>query len=119
MSAVTPEKPRVASPVKPKTQSTPIARAMRETAKDALDAAVFEKRPYLKMAFQNPYNVTLLGAGIVVSILTLNPLPALIALGGEALWLLHGPDSKCAGFSGTRASRKSAWRSRRRSARSA
>jgi len=94
MSAVTPEKPRVASPVKPKTQSTPISKAMRETAKDALDAAVFEKRPYLKMAFANPYNMTLLGAGIAVSILTLNPLPALIALGGEALWLLHGPDSK-------------------------
>lgn len=91
---MTPEKPRVAPAAKPKTQSTQISKAIRETAKDTIQKSVFENRPYLKMAFSNPYNLTLLGAGIAASVLTLNPLPALIALGGEAMWLLHGPDSK-------------------------
>ncbi|HXG59449.1 MAG TPA: hypothetical protein VNL91_10540 [Thermoanaerobaculia bacterium] len=71
-----------------------IAAAVRETAKDAVEKVVFEKRPYLRMAFANPYNLSLLAGGIVASILTLNPVPALIALGGEALWLLHAPGSK-------------------------
>jgi hypothetical protein len=53
-----------------------------------------EKPSYFKMAFKNPYNLTLLlGAG-ALSVITLNPIPALIALGGEALWLLHAPDSR-------------------------
>ncbi|MBV9494459.1 MAG: hypothetical protein JOZ54_09445 [Acidobacteria bacterium] len=68
--------------------------AIRETAREALQSAVFEKRPYLKMAFANPYNLSLLIGGIAASILTVNPLPALLAVGGEALWLLHAPESK-------------------------
>jgi hypothetical protein len=53
-----------------------------------------EKRPYLKWAFANPYNITLLAGAVAASVLTLNPLPAIIALGLEGLWLLHGPESK-------------------------
>lgn len=68
--------------------------AIRETAREAVQSAVFEKRPYLKMAFANPYNLSLLIGGIAASILTVNPLPALLAVGGEALWLLHAPESK-------------------------
>lgn len=49
---------------------------------------------YLKMAFANPYNLSLLAGGLIASAVTLNPLPAAVALGAEALWLLHGPDSK-------------------------
>ncbi|HVS29984.1 MAG TPA: hypothetical protein VMS98_00885 [Thermoanaerobaculia bacterium] len=52
------------------------------------------KKPYFRMALKNPYNLTLLLGGIGASLLTLNPIPALIALGGEAIWLLHAPDSK-------------------------
>lgn len=52
------------------------------------------KRPYFKMAFANPYNLSLFIGGVAASILTANPLPALIACGGEALWLLHAPESK-------------------------
>lgn len=87
-----PEKPRPVT----KTQAgkTRIASAVRETAKDAVEKALFEKRPYLKLAFANPYNLSLLAGGLVASVLTLNPVPALIALGGEALWLLHAPGSK-------------------------
>lgn len=53
-----------------------------------------EKRPYLKWAFANPYNISLLVGAVAASVLTLNPLPAIIALGLEGLWLLHGPESK-------------------------
>jgi hypothetical protein len=54
-----------------------------------------EKKPsYFSMAFKNPYNLTLLLGGVAASVLTVNPIPALIALGGEALWLIHAPDSR-------------------------
>jgi len=73
-----------------KPQQQQLAGAMRDTAKDAL----FAKRPYLKMAFANPYNLSLLAGALAASVVTLNPLPALVALGAEGLWLLHAPDSK-------------------------
>jgi hypothetical protein len=57
-------------------------------------SAVAEKRPYFKWAFANPYNISLLVGAVAASVLTLNPLPAIIALGLEGLWLLHGPESK-------------------------
>jgi len=52
------------------------------------------KRPYLKLAFANPYNLSLLVGGLAASVLTLNPIPALVVLGAEGLWLLHAPESK-------------------------
>ena len=52
------------------------------------------KRPYLKMAFANPYNLSLLLGGIAASVLTANPIPAVVAIGAEGLWLLHAPESR-------------------------
>ena len=46
------------------------------------------------MAFANPYNLALVIGGVAASVLTANPIPAIIALGGEGLWLLHAPESK-------------------------
>ncbi len=91
------EKPGTTTPPKvqvTKAQVTPINRAVRETAKEIVQNAVFEKRPYLKMAFQNPYNLSLVLGGIAASLLTANPIPAIIAIGAEGLWLLHGPENK-------------------------
>jgi hypothetical protein len=68
--------------------------AVRETAKDMVTNAVFEKKPYLKLAFQNPYNLSLFLGSMTAALATGNPILALVALGAEALWLLHGPDSK-------------------------
>ncbi|MGZ5492079.1 MAG: hypothetical protein ACXW3E_00540 [Thermoanaerobaculia bacterium] len=84
----TPEKP----PAPPRKGD--VSKAVRETARDLFSDAVFEKRPYLKMAFSNPYNLSLLLGGMAMSVLTVNPIPAMVVLGAEALWLLHGPDSK-------------------------
>ena len=53
-----------------------------------------EKPSYLKLAFANPYNLSLVIGGIAASVLTANPIPAIIALGGEGLWLLHAPESR-------------------------
>ncbi len=49
--------------------------------------------PYLKFAFANAYNLSLLGGALAASVATLNPLIAVGALGAEALWLLHAPGS--------------------------
>jgi len=53
-----------------------------------------EKRSYLKAAFANIYNLTLLGGGLAASVLTFNPLLALIVIGLEVLWLVYAPGSK-------------------------
>jgi len=53
-----------------------------------------EKPSYLKYTFANPYNLTLLGGALVASVLTLNPLIAVAALGLEGLWILHGSQSR-------------------------
>lgn len=53
-----------------------------------------EKPSYFKLAFANPYNLSLVIGGVAASILTANPIPAIIALGGEGLWLLHAPESR-------------------------
>ena len=78
----------------PPSKPPQLHKAIRDTAKEAAKNALFEKRPYLKMAFSNPYNLSLLGGALAASVITLNPIPALVALGAEGLWLLHAPDSK-------------------------
>ena len=52
-----------------------------------------EKPPYVKYAFANPYNMSLLLGALGASVLTLNPLIAVAALGAEAIWLLNAPGS--------------------------
>ncbi len=77
-------------PTKPPTPQPTVTSAVKETLKDA----IFEKRPYLKMAFANPYNLSLLLGGLAASVLTANPIPAVVAIGAEGLWLLHAPENK-------------------------
>ena len=48
-----------------------------------------DKPPYLKWAFANPYNLSLLGGSLAAAALTLNPLIALAGLGLEAIWLVN------------------------------
>lgn len=62
------------------------------TLENVVDAAG-ERKPYLKMAFANPYNLSLLAGGLAAAALTLNPIPALVAGGLEALWLVWAPDN--------------------------
>jgi len=55
---------------------------------------VYEKRNYLKAAFANPYNLSLLAGGLAASALTLNPLLAVITVGLEILWVVNAPGSQ-------------------------
>lgn len=55
---------------------------------------IHEKRSYVKKAFANPYNLSLLAGGLVASALTLNPLLAVVTLGLEVLWMTNAPGSK-------------------------
>ncbi len=92
--ATTAQRPAARSGVSPAVHD-----AARETAVDLLKAkaveTAFGNQPsYLKAAFLNPYNLSLLGGAAAASLLTLNPLPILGALGLETLWLLWAPDSK-------------------------
>jgi hypothetical protein len=55
---------------------------------------VYEKRNYLKKAFANPYNLSLLAGGLAASALTFNPLLAIVTVGLEILWVVNAPGSK-------------------------
>ncbi|HTQ79169.1 MAG TPA: hypothetical protein VMM92_04175 [Thermoanaerobaculia bacterium] len=52
-----------------------------------------EKPQYWRMAFANPFNLTLLAGGLAASALTFNPVLAVATLGLEGLWMLHAPES--------------------------
>lgn len=55
---------------------------------------IHEKRSYVKAAFANPYNLSLLAGGLAASALTLNPLLAIVVVGLEVLWMTNAPGSK-------------------------
>src|SRR5215208_8396489 len=55
---------------------------------------IHEKRSYVKAAFANPYNLSLLAGGLAASAITLNPLLAIITVGLEVLWMTNAPGSK-------------------------
>lgn len=67
----------------------PDGRAAHETESEVSP----KNRSYLRMAFANPYNLSIFGGLLAAAGLTLNPVLGLAALGVEALWLLHGPDN--------------------------
>lgn len=56
--------------------------------------AVYEKRPYAKAAFANPYNLSLFFGGLAAAGLTLSPLLAMMVIGMEVLWMVYAPGSK-------------------------
>jgi hypothetical protein len=55
---------------------------------------IHEKRSYVKAAFANPYNISLLAGGLLASALTLNPLIAIVTVGLEVLWITNAPGSR-------------------------
>ena len=83
-----PSSPSRQAPERPR-DLPPVVEAVVASARDA----IFEKRPYLKFAFANPYNLSIFGGALAAAGLTLNPLLAVVAIGAEALWLLYAPES--------------------------
>ncbi len=80
---------RAAVPSAPTVQEG-VADAARQLAR----GAALDRSPYLKIAFTNPYNLSLFAGALAAAGLTLNPVLAVVALGLEGLWLLHAPDSR-------------------------
>lgn len=65
-----------------------------EAGKTIVRDKVFENRPYLKMAFANPYNISTLLGGLAIGGMALGPVGIAGVLAAEALWLLWAPSSK-------------------------
>lgn len=74
--------------------ATPLRNDVIAASEAFLKTSIAEKRSYLKAAFANVYNLTLLGGGLAASILTLNPLIAVIVICLEVLWVVYAPGSK-------------------------
>ena len=94
----TAETPKTPVKTAPKTASVQAAPSVQEGIGDAARqfarGAVYDRNPYLKMAFTNPYNLSLFTGALAAAGLTLNPVLAVVALGLEGLWLLHAPDNE-------------------------
>jgi hypothetical protein len=89
---LSPSAPSTATPASQPRRS--LESAIVGAVKSSVAASVIEKRPYLKYAFTNPYNISLFLGALAAAGLTLNPVLAVAAIGLEALWLLYAPDSK-------------------------
>lgn len=74
--------------------ATPLRNDMLAASQAFIKQTISEKRSYLKAAFANPYNLSLLVGGLAASALTLNPLLAVIVVGLEVLWVVNAPGSK-------------------------
>jgi hypothetical protein len=79
-------------------QVTPNATSLRGDVGGATRAYVkqsaYQKAPYLKMAFANPYNLSLLLGGLLAAAVTVSPFLAVLVIGIEILWIVFGPESK-------------------------
>ena len=88
----TPKTPVSAAPKTAPVQATPsVQEGISDAARQFARGAVLDRSSYLKMAFTNPYNLSLFGGALAAAGLTLNPVLAVVALGLEGLWLLHAP----------------------------
>ena len=91
----TPKTPVKAAPKTAPAQAAPtVQEGVADVARQIARGTVLDKSPYLKMAFTNPYNLSLFAGALAAAGITLNPVLAVVALGLEGLWLLHAPDSK-------------------------
>jgi hypothetical protein len=73
---------------------TPLRDDMLAATQAYVRQKVHEKRNYLKAAFANPYNLSLLAGGLAASALTVNPLLAIVTVGLEILWVVNAPGSQ-------------------------
>jgi hypothetical protein len=98
-TAETPKTPAQAAPKNAPARTTPgaapsIQEGISDAARQLVRGAALDRSHYLKMAFTNPYNLSLFAGALAAAGLTLNPVLAIVALGVEGLWLLHAPDNK-------------------------
>jgi hypothetical protein len=93
-TAETPKTPvKIAPKTPPATAAPTVQEGVSDAARSVAKGLVLDRNPYLKMAFTNPYNLSLFTGALAAAGLTLNPVLAVVALGLEGLWLLHAPDN--------------------------
>lgn len=87
--------PAAASRNVPQAKTTATPPLTRDNATPAtVTRALIERKPYLWMAFANPYNLSMLAGSVSIAAIIQEPLLALAALSAEALWLVFGPGSR-------------------------
>src|SRR5829696_3173686 len=70
------------------------ATPLRDDTLAASRAYLSSRRPYLKAAFANPYNLSLFFGGLAAAGVTLSPFLAVMVVCLEVLWLVFAPGSK-------------------------
>jgi len=79
---------------KPRLDTTSLRSDLTTATRSYIGQVAYERKPYLKAAFANPYNISLFVGGLVAAAVTVSPFLAVISCCFEALWLLYGPESK-------------------------
>jgi hypothetical protein len=74
--------------------ATPLRDDTLAASKAYLSQTAYARRPYLKAAFANPYNLSLFLGGLTAAGLTASPFLAVMVVCLEALWLVFAPGSK-------------------------
>jgi hypothetical protein len=89
----------VVDPIKPNQSGLPppkLAAAVRATGTDLCEGGDLREAALSEDGLLDPYNLSLLGGALAASVLTLNSVLALGALGAEAIWLLQAGQSNAA-----------------------
>src|SRR5215207_3097382 len=74
--------------------ATPLRDDTFAASKAYLGQTAYARRPYLKAAFANPYNLSLFFGGLAAAGVTLSPFLAVMVICLEVLWLVFAPGSK-------------------------
>src|SRR5215207_5152871 len=86
--------PRAAAPQQQQRRAPANVTPLRGDTLAASKAYLTSRRPYLKAAFANPYNLSLFFGGLAAAGVTLSPFLAVMTIGLEVLWLVCAPGSK-------------------------
>ena len=86
--------PRTAAPQQQQRRAPVNATPLRDDTFAASKAYLSSRRPYLKAAFANPYNMSLFFGGLAAAGVTLSPFLAVMIICLEVLWLVFAPGSK-------------------------
>ena len=90
--------PRNAGPQQQQQRAPVNATSLRDdtfaASRAYLSQTAYARRPYLKAAFANPYNLSLFLGGLTAAGLTASPFLAVMVVCLEALWMVFAPGSK-------------------------
>src|SRR3954454_3996152 len=74
--------------------ATPLRDDTFAASKAYLSQTAYARRPYVKAAFANPYNLSLFVGGLAAAGITASPFLAVMVICLEVLWMVFAPGSK-------------------------